>query len=234
MGITPRNTRGVDFEHVRRVCQDHTLVGLKAILAASDKNVRFLYMSGAGAERDQNKKPWVEARYMLMRVGKQVPINFSICFYVEYTLLSRHAPAMRSFLCPNPSLPEQKTTFEIQRISQTAASRVPNLHTYPLFAIVITSPPQGETENQLLTFASEHSPQLSLCIVKPGFITASGQYLRTAFSTVLHYTISLPKIDVRECAAAMLSEVVYGFEKETLENGELVVKGKKVLSGGGK
>ena len=60
-------------------------------------------------------------------------------------------------------------------------------------------------------------------------ITASGQYVRTALATVFNYTISLPKIDLRECAAAMLREVVNGFEKETLENGDLIDTGRKAI-----
>ena len=118
VGITPRNARGVDFDHVRRVCHDHTLVGLKAMLTATDKQFRFLYMSGSGTERDQNKKPWVEARYMLMRVSIHIPSTKLIYFYSEYTLVSSHAPVMQRFISPDPSLSMENKPCKIHKISK--------------------------------------------------------------------------------------------------------------------
>lgn len=37
---------------------------------------RFLYMSGANAERDQTKKPWLLGDYSLMRVRYSFPYLF--------------------------------------------------------------------------------------------------------------------------------------------------------------
>jgi hypothetical protein len=62
----------MDFEKVRRICQDYTLIGLKAMVEVRDstatKPFRFLYMSGVAAERDQTKVPRFMAQYSLMRV----------------------------------------------------------------------------------------------------------------------------------------------------------------------
>lgn len=66
-------------------------------------------------------------------------------------------------------------------------------------------------------------------MVKPGYITAPGQVLRTAFATMLKYVMGLPIVDVADVAAAMLHEVVHGFEKEPLENDDLVKIGRQAL-----
>ena len=88
---------------------------------------------------------------------------------------------------------------------------------------------QGEAENQVLAFAAEHKGALEACVTKPGFITASGQYLKTMLATVLKIVMSLPNVDVGEISAAMIHEVIHGFEKETLENADLVRIGRQAL-----
>ena len=67
-------------------------------------------------------------------------------------------------------------------------------------------------------------------MAKPGLITAPGQILKTIGATVLKYTISLPNVNVSECSAAILHEVVHGFTKEPLENEDLVRIGGKTLN----
>ena len=69
-------------------------------------------------------------------------------------------------------------------------------------------------------------------MAKPGIITAPGQYLKTAFATVMKYAMSLPNVNVSEVSAAMLHEVVHGFEKEPLGNDDLVRIGRLALKGG--
>ena len=41
--------------------------------------------------------------------------------------------------------------------------------------------------------------------------------------------MSLPNVDVAEISAAMLHEVIHGFEKEPLENDDLVRIGREAL-----
>ena len=84
----------MDFEQVQRVCHDYTFIGLKAILAArsesptaSDKQFRFLYISGSSTERDQTKTPRIEARYLLMRVSIRILSPCSIMSYHKHILL---------------------------------------------------------------------------------------------------------------------------------------------------
>jgi hypothetical protein len=73
----------MDFEKVRRICQDYTLFGLKAMVEARETNAtkpfRFLYMSGVAAERDQNKVPRLMAQYSLMRVCRAKIWRKKVC-----------------------------------------------------------------------------------------------------------------------------------------------------------
>ncbi|MCJ1392090.1 hypothetical protein MMC18_004957 [Xylographa bjoerkii] len=128
VAITPIKSRGIDFEEIRRVCYEYTLAGLQAMFKAHNdgeskggSSFRFLYMSGAGSERDQSKTPRFMPQYDLMR---------------------------------------------------------------------------GDGE--------------------------SG-------ATILSYTMFVPKIDVRDISAAMLHQVIHGFEKEPLENNDLVRIGRQAL-----
>ncbi|KAF6228626.1 hypothetical protein HO173_011797 [Letharia columbiana] len=162
VAITPSKSRGLDFDEVRRVCQEYTLVGLRAIFKAHSEGgsrgappLRFLYMSGTATERDQNKTPSWMPEYCLMR---------------------------------------------------------------------------GETETQVLAFAAEHKGAVEACVAKPGLITARGQYLKTIFAMVMKYVMSLPSVDVAEISAAMLHEIIHGFEKEPLENHDLVRIGRQALT----
>lgn len=55
-----------------RVCKGYTLAGLDAMAEARGSRTspfRFLYMSGAGINRDSSKKPFYMGDYMLMRVS---------------------------------------------------------------------------------------------------------------------------------------------------------------------
>lgn len=70
---------------------------------------------------------------------------------------------------------------------------------------------------------------MEVCVAKPGLITASGQYLKTIGATLIKYVMSVPIVDVGEISAAMLHEVMHGFEKEPLENDDLVRIGRQAL-----
>lgn len=72
MAVTPTKSREMDFKDVKRVCHDYTMLGLKTIDEARGKGLeplRFVYVSGAVAERDQGKRPGWMPEYSLMRVS---------------------------------------------------------------------------------------------------------------------------------------------------------------------
>lgn len=55
------------------MCLDYTMTGVEAMLETrgDDKAspLRFLYISGSGAQRDQTKPPRFMPQYFLLRVG---------------------------------------------------------------------------------------------------------------------------------------------------------------------
>ncbi|KAJ1555782.1 hypothetical protein HK405_013187 [Cladochytrium tenue] len=76
IGVTPTKARGMAWEEVCKISRDYavtavdTISKLAASRDASDKHrrpVRFVYISGVSAERDQSKKPWVMPEMLLMR-----------------------------------------------------------------------------------------------------------------------------------------------------------------------
>ncbi|KAL8737660.1 MAG: hypothetical protein Q9190_008090 [Brigantiaea leucoxantha] len=91
---------------------------------------------------------------------------------------------------------------------------------------------RGEAENQVLSFASGHRGKLEAYVAKPGLIAAPGQGI---FATMKAMALSVmgivPSVEVAEVSAAVLDAVVKGLEegKETLENEDLVMRGRKIL-----
>ncbi|UQC79252.1 uncharacterized protein CLUP02_04731 [Colletotrichum lupini] len=87
----------------------------------------------------------------------------------------------------------------------------------------------GRTETAVLALAKEHESQLDACIVKPGLIIAPNNFLKMAVACALWWTVSLPSIGVSEISAAMLKQSLSGFEKDTLENHDLLRLGESEL-----
>ncbi|KAI4859821.1 putative nucleoside-diphosphate-sugar epimerase [Hypoxylon rubiginosum] len=68
VAITPSKSNMYNFDEVKRVCQACTIAGFKAIHQSGlSKPFRFLYLSGAGIERDQTKTLRYQPKYMHMR-----------------------------------------------------------------------------------------------------------------------------------------------------------------------
>ncbi|KAJ2989678.1 hypothetical protein NUW58_g3346 [Xylaria curta] len=147
VAITPSKSKTYDFEEVRRICQTSAIAGLRSMHEAGTATpFRFLYMSGAAAERDPNKTPKFMPEYSLMR---------------------------------------------------------------------------GEAENQLLALARELGG-IEVAAAKPGIITASGQFTRSVMGAMVRLISGIPSIDVVDLVAAMIDQVVEGFEKEPLMPEDLI------------
>ncbi|VUC26786.1 unnamed protein product [Clonostachys rosea] len=162
VAITPTKSTQYDFEVVRNVCQTSTMAFLNAFMDTKPTNkLRFIYMSGSPCERDQTKRPWFHADYLLMR---------------------------------------------------------------------------GETESKVDAFAKEHSDHMEAQVVKPALITSTATFTRGAAHVVLKGLSSvlgfIQYVTVQEISAAMLSQVVNGFEKDVLSSDELQRMGQDVLSKG--
>jgi hypothetical protein len=82
---------------------------------------------------------------------------------------------------------------------------------------------RGETETLILDYAEQSQGTVQSCIVKPGLIDAPGAEKREI--------PGLPHIDLPDIAAALLDQVIRGFEKDTLSNDDLVRIGQRALAG---
>lgn len=84
----------------------------------------------------------------------------------------------------------------------------------------------------VLAFAAEHEG-IEVCIAQPGMVTSFVTFWRTAqaylFGFTNLFTRAIPNVSREELAAAMLSQLVNGFEKETLTNADLVEMGRIAL-----
>lgn len=80
---------------------------------------------------------------------------------------------------------------------------------------------QGETETLILTYGEKSKGAVQSCVVKPGLIDAPGREKLEI--------PGLPHIELAGIAAALLDQVMNGFEKNTLSNDDLVRIGQKAL-----
>ncbi|KAK8062663.1 NAD(P)-binding protein [Apiospora hydei] len=70
VAVTPGRLGRFDFAEVKRVCQDCTVAGLKAVSEVSSvsaKPATFIYMSAEGTPEDLTKKPFFLGDYLIMR-----------------------------------------------------------------------------------------------------------------------------------------------------------------------
>ncbi|KGQ06144.1 hypothetical protein BBAD15_g8534 [Beauveria bassiana D1-5] len=182
LAITPTASKTMDFEAVKTVCVDYVMKGFDTLKQLprpqSGKPLRFVYASGAKAERDQTKKPWILGDYTLMRVSEP--------FFVKY--------ARPTFFFIDP---RKKNT--------RAASK----HSY-------STPPRNLAASWIRASCASASSS------RPGYIT--GMLAHAAAGI-----IGLPLIDIREFGGAAVSAAVHGFDKDTLDNDELIAMGRKEL-----
>lgn len=168
----------MDFELVKKICVDYVMEGFNTLKqlprANDDKPFRFIYASGAKAERDQTKRPWILGDYTLMRVGIIFP---------------KYLP-----FCANQSS-------------------------------------QGRIETQLLDGAKESGGIMETCCLRLGLVKSPERMglVTGMLADAAASMISLPLIDIREISAAAISAAVHGFEKDTLDNDDLIALGRKEL-----
>lgn len=71
--MTPFRTGRFDFAEVKRVCQDCTIAGFKAMYESGlARPFRFLYFSAEGTPRDPTNKPVFMGDYQIMRVSNPI------------------------------------------------------------------------------------------------------------------------------------------------------------------
>jgi hypothetical protein len=84
---------------------------------------------------------------------------------------------------------------------------------------------EGETETKLLEFRKDKQKEgFEVFITRPSGVTPKDRGVLKSIAAAI-----VPMIKVDELAAAMLDIAVNGSDQQTLENHDLVVKGRKVL-----
>jgi hypothetical protein len=72
---------------------------------------------------------------------------------------------------------------------------------------------------------------VEVCVAKPAMINDGATFTtKSIVSFMIKVATFKPCITVTECAAAMLGQTMDGFEKEPLENEDLIRIGQRVLS----
>jgi hypothetical protein len=82
---------------------------------------------------------------------------------------------------------------------------------------------QGRMETTILVQRGAASG-FDVCVARPGMVTE-----RRTLKHVLTSVTFMPAIDIRELAAALLHQAYVGFEKDTVENRELMQVGRAAL-----
>lgn len=86
----------------------------------------------------------------------------------------------------------------------------------------------------MLAFAAEYEDTgFEACVAKPGLISSPGTPMKNIFITAANWA-GIPKVELSECAAAMIDQVMNGFEKDPLNNADLIRLGRKALERDGK
>jgi nucleoside-diphosphate-sugar epimerase len=89
---------------------------------------------------------------------------------------------------------------------------------------------RGKAETITLDYAAASKGKVEACITKPGMIAGKVLPWKTAIAkTMIRFVVGLPRVEVTEIAACMLSGVIEGLEKDTYENEDLVRIGRAAL-----
>ncbi|GAB1317954.1 hypothetical protein MFIFM68171_08164 [Madurella fahalii] len=160
IAITPSKSKATPWEQTVKVCRDYAVRCIETLSqlprdGQAKAPLRFVYISGSNAERDQSKKPMILGDYCLMR---------------------------------------------------------------------------GEAESRILKFAKKSNGAVEACVAKPGLISGPGKPAAILQRVLLSF-IGVPGIKVSEVSAALVHQVVNGFEKETLLNEDMVRISQGVLEG---
>ncbi|OBT92244.1 hypothetical protein VE01_09975 [Pseudogymnoascus verrucosus] len=89
---------------------------------------------------------------------------------------------------------------------------------------------RGEVETRVLNYAKDSGSDVEACVVKPGLVDGETGRIVRGLQTVGCYMINMPRVEVSDLAAALLQQVVEGFDSDTLLYEDLVRIGQKALA----
>ncbi|KAJ5893426.1 hypothetical protein N7495_005117 [Penicillium taxi] len=133
VAVTPFRTSSFDFAEVKRVCQDCTLAGFKAMYESGPaKPFRFLYFSADGTPRDPTKRPVIMGDYQVMRCETELMV---IKFPQEY--LGVEICIAQPGVIVNSTSFGRSVLASIFRLVNTFTRAIPNIHRQELSAAVL-------------------------------------------------------------------------------------------------
>lgn len=92
---------------------------------------------------------------------------------------------------------------------------------------------QGQTEKMVQDFGRDHK-EVEVQIVRPGMVLSYINTWRTIQANMLrasnYITNSVANVDRAELSAALLDQVIHGFEKDILSNADLVRIGGSAIT----
>lgn len=122
VAVTPFKASSLDFAEVKRVCQDCTIAGFKAMYGAGPaRPFRFIYFSAEGTPRDLTKKPYFMGEYRIMRVSawtSRFPLSLARIVLILRAPFCRARRSTRYSLFPQ-SMKESRSASLILELSQT-------------------------------------------------------------------------------------------------------------------
>ncbi|KAG9254033.1 putative nucleoside-diphosphate-sugar epimerase [Emericellopsis atlantica] len=89
---------------------------------------------------------------------------------------------------------------------------------------------RGETENMVRQIAEQYHGKVQVCIARPGIVTSDATYTRAFWGSAVRTLNPVANVSRDELAAAMVDQVVNGFDKKVLANADLKTRGREVLT----
>lgn len=73
---------------------------------------------------------------------------------------------------------------------------------------------------------------METCVLRLGLVKSPERMgmVTSTLASLGATVVGLPTIDIREIGAAAISAAVHGFDKDTLDNGDLIALGQKELN----
>jgi hypothetical protein len=90
---------------------------------------------------------------------------------------------------------------------------------------------KGETENMLRRIAQQHADgKVQVCVARSSLVTSNATYFRAAWGSAVRTLNPIANISRDELAAAMIDQVVNGFDQLVLTNADLKRRGREILA----
>ncbi|KAF4944935.1 hypothetical protein FSARC_14545 [Fusarium sarcochroum] len=94
----------------------------------------------------------------------------------------------------------------------------------------VMRPVKGQVEKNVLERAQMSNGRMQACVARPGLIDPMNvSVMRQAFQGFANALISMPRIPIATMAAALLDQILHGFDKEVLSNEDLNEIGQNAL-----